>query len=375
MFSYTQLLVIIGAAQGILLFALLNLDSKTSTANRILGLFCLFLAIFFLTPLIHFDGELNAFSGLLGWSFFLPASFGALNYLYYRHAVTETKLRWIDCLHIAPILTCYLLNLNWLTESPEYRLGLFKSGFDPMPPGLQVSLFIFYLQAFIYNGFSAWLIYRYQNKAQNTLANFNPDIFKWLWTFLTLTLIIWTIKLTSDIRDSQTLSVWGDFLIVIFIYCVAIAQWRNPRLFRVDKLDSIDNTESVTTEFDERQEHTSGNLDESTRISLLSTIKDFMEEHKPYLDNQLTLTTLSDAVGLSNHNLSEVLNQQEGKNFYQFVNRYRVNHLIKLLEQDKHSKILDLALASGFSSKSTFNAVFKQFTDLTPTQYRKNLNP
>jgi len=82
---------------------------------------------------------------------------------------------------------------------------------------------------------------------------------------------------------------------------------------------------------------------------------------------------LAETVGISTHHLSEVLNQHEGKNFYQFVNEYRINYVCEQLKMDKNIKILDLAMSAGFSSKSTFNAVFKQFTQHTPSQYRQQL--
>jgi len=86
------------------------------------------------------------------------------------------------------------------------------------------------------------------------------------------------------------------------------------------------------------------------------------------------LLGLSELIGVSTHHLSEALNQHEGKNFYQFINDYRVSYVQKMLAQEQTAKILDLAMTAGFSSKSTFNAVFKQTTGLSPTQYRQTLS-
>lgn len=376
--SLFQHLLVIGSFQGILLFFLLNLDSKSNTAGRILGTFCLLLALYFLSRFISADGELNSFSFLIGWGWFLPASFGALNYLYYRHAVSEVKLSWKDLIHLAPITTCYLLNLHWITLPAPEKLAIIQN-FDPLPSGFKLSFFIFYIQAFVYNGVSAWLIYRYQKKAQNNLANFNPDIFRWLWTFLTLTFVIWCLKVVSHVAQQSSYSIYADILIVVFIYSVAIAHWKNAKLFKIDQLKgtsaSIESlpAETSDTKSINNNNGSSGALDVSTRKALADSVNEYMQMQKPYLDNKLTLSGLAEAIGLSNHHLSEVLNQQEGKNFYQFVNEYRIQHLLKLLEKDQSSTVLDLAMASGFSSKSTFNAVFKQFTGKTPSQFRKSL--
>jgi AraC-like DNA-binding protein len=173
-----------------------------------------------------------------------------------------------------------------------------------------------------------------------------------------------------------------------------MAQWRNQDLFKIEQLKIAGNSEneenaaeitppkaaiidsSVENEnrtIDATLNDYSGALDPSIRSSLLEAVRQHMQEHQTYLDNQLTLTRLAGSVGISTHHLSEVLNQHEGKNFYQFVNEYRINYICERLKEDKEIKILDLAMNAGFSSKSTFNAVFKQFIQQTPSQYRQKL--
>ncbi|MDO8898280.1 MAG: helix-turn-helix domain-containing protein, partial [Bacteroidales bacterium] len=59
----------------------------------------------------------------------------------------------------------------------------------------------------------------------------------------------------------------------------------------------------------------------------------------------------------------------------EFVNEYRVNEVKKMLADPKytHYSLLGIAFECGFSSKSTFNSVFKKFTRKTPSEYRKSL--
>jgi AraC-like DNA-binding protein len=77
-------------------------------------------------------------------------------------------------------------------------------------------------------------------------------------------------------------------------------------------------------------------------------------------------------MSISAHNLSEVINTQAGKNFYDFVNGYRVEAVMRRLRDPRYAHLTILALAeeSGFNSKSTFNACFRRHTGLTPSQYR-----
>jgi len=368
-----QHLFAIGGFQGVLLFCLLSIGSQNTKANRILGVWCLFLGLFFLGILVHVQRELNVFSILIGWNLYLPASYGALLYLYCRQAITDRPLVWKDALHLLPVLSCYLLNVDILFASAETKFNWTTEPSDgPIP--ISITQIITYVQAFVYLGFSFYMVRRYQQQAKQNLSDFNPEIFRWIWALLILTLSVWSFKSVSSSETLYFLSITSDIIIIFLIYGVALAQWRNPRLFIINKIEAIVTQQIVSKETEskpEQDKHNSGALDVSTRDCILKDVKQYMENKHAFKDNQLNLISLSELVGVSTHHLSEVLNQHEGKNFYQFVNDYRVKYVCEHLKLDNKPKIIELALDAGFSSKSTFNAVFKQFTGLSPTQYRQ----
>ena len=106
--------------------------------------------------------------------------------------------------------------------------------------------------------------------------------------------------------------------------------------------------------------------------SLIRQVTNFMEERKPYLDPELTLSLLARELSMSRTQLSHLINDGIGDNFYDFVNRYRVEEVKRLMADPRFNNynVLGLALEAGFKSKSTFNLIFKRFTGLTPTKYR-----
>jgi AraC-like DNA-binding protein len=106
----------------------------------------------------------------------------------------------------------------------------------------------------------------------------------------------------------------------------------------------------------------------------LDQLLEFMEQEKPYRQSNITIQELADSVQIPKHHLSQVINDRLGKNFYDFINQYRVAEAQLLLVDPKYRHLTNLAVAeeAGFNSKATFNAVFKKQTGQTPSEYVKN---
>lgn len=106
------------------------------------------------------------------------------------------------------------------------------------------------------------------------------------------------------------------------------------------------------------------------------SLRSLMENEAPYADSSLTLTQLADKLDVSPHNLSEVINTRLNLNFFDFVNRYRLEKIKQdLTDPDKKNlKLLAIAFDAGFNSKTAFNTIFKKHTGLTPSEYRQRQN-
>ncbi len=115
-------------------------------------------------------------------------------------------------------------------------------------------------------------------------------------------------------------------------------------------------------------------LDEEELGECRQKLLDHMEEHQPHLDRSLTLRELAGSVGLSEHNLSQVINVGLNQTFYEFVNGYRVKEFQRRATPEAVARhtLLDLAMNCGFNSKSSFNRIFKQQTGTTPSAWVKS---
>ena len=315
------------------------------------------------------------FYPVLGWILYLPASYGALLYLYFRNSILDKALGWKDVIFFLPLLVCYGLNIDLLLSSGQ-EVAAWLKGESTTNSAQRISKYIMFLQAPVFAFITILIIRRYQQQARNTLSAYNPVVFKWFWGAITFNVIIWSLKTIANFtREDLWVFYASDILIVVFIYFVAMVQWRHPKLFTIARLSETANYLKENNDVTLSKGGTTGKgaLDIETRTKLFDAVKQQVEEGALYRNGELTLAGLAQSTGISAHHLSEVLNQHEGKNFYQFINEYRVADVCKQLKKDNDQKIMDIAINAGFSSKSTFNAIFKQSTGETPTQYRQNM--
>jgi len=106
---------------------------------------------------------------------------------------------------------------------------------------------------------------------------------------------------------------------------------------------------------------------------LLRRLLELFQSEKPYLDPELSLDALSRKLSIPPKHLSQIVNQQLGRNFNDWINGWRVEEAKRRLVDQKHGHLSIVAIgeASGFRSKSTFNAAFRRETSMTPSEFRR----
>ena len=99
-----------------------------------------------------------------------------------------------------------------------------------------------------------------------------------------------------------------------------------------------------------------------------------MQSQRSYLEPELTLNDLATQIAVKPKLLSQVINELMHRNFFEFINHYRIEEAKRLLTNPKDKKItvLEVMYEVGFNSKSSFNTLFKKHTGLTPGEFKKN---
>lgn len=110
-------------------------------------------------------------------------------------------------------------------------------------------------------------------------------------------------------------------------------------------------------------------LPKEDSILLLNQLTNYMILNKPYLDPDITLNKLAEETKIVRRTLSQIINDQLGQNFNDFINYYRIEEAKPLLIESSNKTILEILYSTGFNSKSVFNRAFKKHTGLTPTEF------
>lgn len=106
---------------------------------------------------------------------------------------------------------------------------------------------------------------------------------------------------------------------------------------------------------------------------MLRRLLEYFQNEKPYLDPELSLDALARRLAIPSKHLSQIINEQLGRNFNDWINAWRVEEAKRRLKDERsaHLSIVAIAEAAGFRSKSTFNTAFRKETSTTPSAYRR----
>ncbi|WP_310377445.1 AraC family transcriptional regulator, partial [Flavobacterium sp.] len=216
---------------------------------------------------------------------------------------------------------------------------------------------------------------KYKKIYLENYTNADTINYKWL---LQMTLVFLTAHLFVVSKMILTLTQNKDVIIlsniVVSISALAVTSWivmkalYQPQLFRGIEI-KLEPVETILQE-----ENKIDNIEINAEISQkIETIKKFMREKEPFLVPTLTIQELASQIDLPQKELSVLINHHIGQHFFDFVNEYRIQKAMKILQTPtkKEFTVLEILYEVGFNSKSSFNTAFKKYTNQTPTEFRK----
>ncbi len=272
-------------------------------------------------------------------------------------------------LHFIPFILFFLIALPEML-APENPFSRFLQRNSPA-----VSIAVWAMIVIQY-GFYWWitvhLIFNHKTKVESEFSSIEGKTLSWLGIFLHvfgILLIVFAGSVIFAVHSGRYSEV--DTIVAVGLSC-AVFVLGYEGLFQEDIFSNNPQTEAPEYPAAAAPQPAAVNYEEDALAEKLTT---YFKENKPYLDEGLTLTKLAGQLSMTRNQLSALINDKFGCNFYTFVNQYRVNEVKNLLTnpRNKEFTILSLAFEAGFSSKSAFNEIFKKFTGITPSEYQHKL--
>jgi len=348
--EFLQTILLLGFIQGTIGVVLLWRSSKRYAPNRILAAILALISLaclnsyFFHAAWFRRNNFLEALHAIIPLVIIMPV--GPLLFFYVRGISISKK----DRRHFLPVFIDFVPYLTALIYITGHFLKVFRNGssawvdfidgynaFADVPRWLSISVYLF----------AAW---RIRSKAPRWLSELLAGFAAFQVIFL-LYLVPYLLPGTN-IRFLQTVG-WYPVMVplVALVYWMTFKAWLFAQQYKLPG-------RTVTSELQ----------------AVMASLNEMMAREKLYLDPQLQIAQVAEKTGLPTRIISTAINTCLGQNFNYWVSSYRVEAFKQRILQAEHSLTLaGIARECGFSSDTTFQRTFKQFTGMVPTAYKAHI--
>lgn len=357
----------------------LLMQKKKALHDKILIAWLLYLGIY-TGAYALFSEDLFTEYHLLSASFIsLLLLHGPFMYLYISALADQSfKIDRNVQLHFIPfvLFNIYLLASLIIPEtSGRIRLDHVETS-EPVPVVFNLFLLITVLSGPVYFLLAIGLFRKLDFNLVNNFSateSRNPD---WLKKLVYIFGIVWTILILAaalhHVFHFYTLQFCTDGLFLslsAFIILVGYFGLRQKEIF----VQYEDKSKEFVTESGAK--YAAPLLKDNEAEAYIEQLRIYMKEEKPHLDANITLPELASKMDIPTHHLSRAINEKLGLNFFEFINRYRVEEVKAKLADPafENFSLLGIAFESGFNTKSAFNRVFKKLVGMTPGEYKKQI--
>lgn len=375
---------LIGALQGLILSVAFFRKRQKGIANLMMAQY---VGVFSAGLLESWLAEkANSFSAGLLLHFVSTASFlyGPLLYLFvYYLTATGNRFQRKHLFHFVPFGLFFIAGLVFSHAS----LPISESGYAV----LELAGFeILAVQMLAYNIMAVRRLHLHHKQVLSEYAAIESVDLTWLKSLLLLITGIYLLSFTLShlqlfgVEVKQFFSV-VQLAIALTIYLMSYLVMARPALFDMTRNMPPAETpafvlheeplvaSAVVEATEQRVKYKNSGLRKEQSEAYAEELKLLMKKDRPFLDPDINLNMLAQLSGISKNHLTQVLNEEFGMNFYEFINRYRIEHAKRLLTDPAHAhlSIEGIAAQAGYKSKTTFFTHFKRSTGATPQVWLK----
>jgi AraC-like DNA-binding protein len=311
---------------------------------------------------------------MVGFTLPLVPALGACMWFYVR-GLTSTDQRFLrrDLWHLVPIVGLVVCTIPFLLLSDDQQQVFVSQDIEVQNLG-QVAAVLLVLLGWIgwmailvlYGVASLRRLLSHRKQMRALFSNVDGVSLAWLhvlivivFTFTGLAIVGALLPATNNIAPLTTA------LAAPFYFCLVFAVGS----FGVLQKSVIPSWSELDLDDTTKQKYQRSTLQGPDMMRIAKKLDTTMRDHHLWQNPSLSLHDFARETGVSQNNISQTLNDHLGKNFYDYVNGWRINAACIALRETDQS-ILNISFDAGFNAKSTFNAAFKKATDQTPRQFR-----
>lgn len=366
---YIEPVLYVGISQSFFAGLLISTKKPFTTANRLMATWLFLICTELIFALINSTVlEMYSFQ-------FITFTYGPLMLLYVKFMTKpEKKFNWLALLHFIPFVVFFTVSV--IFRSVHFVRDL-RSFFVP---DKLISLRIvygtcFFLSITIYSILAFIEIRRHQENMKN-LVSYTSNVITLNWLkiisigFYVAYFILFILGGLNMIGNYIPFDPYFIIFCFIALFSFAFSFYgiKQPVIFGQVFQANVDDKK-------ETEKYSKSGLRDNQAEDMLKKLVTYVEVNKPYLDRDLNIHDLSEQTGISRHHITQILNEKHNRNFFTFINEYRVKEVIVRFSDPRFNNytILAIAFDAGFNSKTTFNSIFKSQTGLTPSQYRMKM--
>ena len=372
-FNTWTTLFLFAAIQGLFVSIVLFFTRRQNrAANSLLALLIFLFSLTLVEYVLYWTKYLYYLPHFIQLSDGFPLLFGVILYFYFKCVFLNHTFGKKDLLHLIPFLL-FIIYLAPVYLSTAETKQAWLLGKKVNPSLFHWPAFMQKLKGLHWIKVSHMFIYCFIifNRF-NALSKTNHEVRVWF-NWLNGLFIVFIASYTSYfvlVNFSFFSDEWDymiSFSMMFTIYFIAWFGYMQPKVFSGFTLQ-----ESMK----QPQRYKNSALDEDVSKEILGLLDEVMTGKKLYRQSDLRLEKLAEEVGTSKHYLSQVINEQKGMNFFEYVNTLRIADAQDLLAEKSKQElnIIDVAYMVGFNNKVSFNNTFKKITGKTPTEFRNENN-
>ena len=350
-----------------------NINQLNSRVNRWFGFFilCIFLIQFNdLLEKTEFMKTRMLINDFLGLTDFIVAPVFYFSVIYFIQPNRKWRIK--DNFHFAfAFIILLLLLLSLVIDTPA------PTAADKKNAVLIITVFnlFFCLQVILYCIAAYREITFYQKNLFLYTSNIASINLAWLQKTVVCVLIITGLWLMDNFfKLAKTNSLFDHFASLFYLTGVFFIAYYSLKQKEIPSLNLQEKKEMDVIILENSKESNEKKLISDINLQeMKSVLIEVMNNQKPFLNPELSLFKLASQLDISSHQLSYIINKGFDENFYQFINRYRIEEAKKLIQDPKmqHLNLIGIAFEVGFNSKTVFYTTFKKNTNQTPSEFKK----